>query len=172
MQRQCTRSDRMPNWTKVKVIFFNKEDADRFIKYDAKEGERVFSFESIVPSPKTEEECKKIYPSFYNKNGFKGIEPLEDRPWFHWYNWNYIYWGTKWDACDSEYVDNGVIELTFYSAWCYPEKVMDAMIHMTKGRVEITYADEDYNDTWHMTYVSGELRRKWMNYDECGMEAI
>lgn len=153
----------MPNWTEVRVVFFDKKDADRFIRYDAGDNERVFSFEDIAPTPKTAEECKEKYPEYYNENGFEGIQRLDDRPWFNWYNWHCGYWGTKWDAvCPAYRIDeDGSVELVFNSAWNYPTYVMDAMVKMTEGKVEITFADEDYDGTWHMTYEGGKFVQEW-----------
>ena len=80
-----------------------------------------FSFEKIVPPPK------------YKKVAIEGKEPLnykyvlENGEEFDWYNWNIDNWGTKWDRCDLEIIDNykNSICMRFETAWGPPEWIHD-----------------------------------------------
>ena len=72
-----------------------------------------FTYETVMPSPKTKEEC----PEEYIIKADMHIEKLSDRPWFDWYAWNNDNWGVKWDACDAR-LDEKCIK--FYSPWGAP----------------------------------------------------
>lgn len=40
-----------------------------------------------------------------------------------WYDWGYKYWGTKWNACDTEY-NEGSNSVFFYTAWSYVPNIV------------------------------------------------
>lgn len=44
----------------------------------------------------------------------------------HWYKWNTANWGTKWDACEVEVVEEDIdfIAYKFNTAWSYPESAL------------------------------------------------
>lgn len=107
-----------------------------------------------------------------NANGWDGIigrlelgnmrkqkSPLEfnDEEWTHfiqclqnrkahgfytWYEWNREHWGTKWNAYD---IKVGEDEISFETAWKFPEPVMRAIVKALPGLDFMwRYADEDY----------------------------
>lgn len=90
----------MPNWcentlsikgTKEQIIDFNK----RYLPNG------IFSFENIIPSPQTIEECPEDYILHNEEEANKHAlywDPTRPRNWFNWYDWNCHYWGCKWDA--------------------------------------------------------------------------
>lgn len=123
----------MPNWTNNTIVFESEEDCKKvweamclealdtkvlpdgnYIKFKIKR----FTYEAVIPSPKTKEECSEEYL-------INNYQSLEDRPWFDWYRWNNNNWGVKWDACNS-YQDNCCIY--FDSPWSKPfDKVFQAI---------------------------------------------
>ena len=74
---------------------------------------RRFTYETVMPSPKTKEEC----PEEYIIKADSHREKLYDRPWFDWYAWNNVNWGVKWDACDATLMEKSIV---FYSPWGAP----------------------------------------------------
>lgn len=75
------------------LIKMNEANKKRFRElYGVADESAEFSFEMVIPSPKTEAEC----PSRYKPSS--GSEELPERPWFNWYDWNLDHWGVKWDA--------------------------------------------------------------------------
>lgn len=109
----------MADMVENKISFNSKKDLQKFLNNGN------FSFENIIPSPKTLKELKAL------KNGDRYIltkddciEPLEDREWFNWYKWNSENWGTKWDASNVQLTQKTI---TFYTAWCPPKQVFDKM---------------------------------------------
>ena len=81
-------ADLVDNWIKM-----NKANKQRFRElYGVADESAEFSFEMVIPSPKTEAEC----PSRYKQPSHCVEQPA--RPWFNWYDWNVDHWGVKWDA--------------------------------------------------------------------------
>lgn len=90
----------MPNWcentlsikgTNEQIVDFNK----RYLPNG------IFSFENIIPSPQTIEECPEDYILHNEEEANKHCllwDPTQPRNWFNWYDWNCHYWGCKWDA--------------------------------------------------------------------------
>lgn len=118
-----------------KISFNSKKDLQKFLN----NGD--FSFENIIPSPKSLEELKAL------KNGDRyilteddGIEPLENKEWFNWYKWNTENWGTKWDASNIQLTQKTI---TFDTAWCYPKQVLDKMAEDNYDMEFIVKARED-----------------------------
>jgi hypothetical protein len=74
-----------------------------------------------------------------------------------WYDWNVREWGTKWDACDSDFDDNteethAGLYYSFNTAWSIPEQVY---IAITKQHPELSfqfYAEEEQG--WGAEYES------------------
>ena len=78
----------MPNWCMNTLEYSNRiDEISEFIKDESE----AISFNKIVPRPDE-----------FNEDG-------------RWYNWNIENWGTKWDACESSTVSDGVI--IFNTAW-------------------------------------------------------
>ena len=81
-------ADLVDNWIKM-----NKANKKRFRElYGVADESAEFSFEMVIPSPKTEAEC----PSRYKQPSHCVEQPA--CPWFNWYDWNVDHWGVKWDA--------------------------------------------------------------------------
>ena len=48
-----------------------------------------------------------------------------------WYTWRWDNWGTKWNACDSDFnFTNNKDELSvmFLTAWCFPDKILKELV--------------------------------------------
>ena len=53
--------------------------------------EYIMDFDLIVPEPRFKKDCPK--DCIVNKDSH--VEKDIDRPWFDWYNFHNLYWGTK-----------------------------------------------------------------------------
>lgn len=121
----------MPNWcqntlsikgTKEQIIEFNK----RYLP----NGD--FSFENIIPSPQTQEECPEdciIHnEEEANKHHFSW-DPTQPKNWFNWYDWNCYYWGCKWDVSRASVLQmENSIEILFDTPWTPPIPVIEKLI--------------------------------------------
>ena len=92
----------MPNWCYNEMTITGKpKDIHKLIK-QVKDDESVFSFEKVIPMPKSEKD--------------------------NWYNWRVANWGTKWNA-DIQYEtldqwENGEIFIEFNTAWDTPMPII------------------------------------------------
>ena len=106
----------MPNWVYNTLVFKSSKDLDKVWKgmqVEFPDG-NSFSYESIIPSPRTREECPA---GFLVENGVC-IERDDEKPWMDWYKWRNYYWGVKWDACDAD--TNFINSISFDSPWDRP----------------------------------------------------
>lgn len=150
----------MPNWTENRLEFNSQEEAEKVFngmqftktyyitdKYGNIIGEghneTIFSFESVMPTPKTKEECPE--DCLVDENSH--IELVSERPWFDWYKWKHKYWGVKWDASDP-YLDYEM--LYFNTPWCAPSYSLFQTI-ADKFNVEFTLAVNNEDDGWEET---------------------
>ena len=105
----------MPNWCNNIVTLKHKDPA--LIKRIAEEGEKGL-FNLFVPMPeqlRNTEKSTATPDEVYQKN-------IEQFGYASWYEWAHDNWGTKWDACEVdvlEQTDNS-IKLTFDTAWSPP----------------------------------------------------
>ncbi len=116
----------MPNWCycSITVSGDEKQVAAFFAKHIV---DGRFDFNTIIPEPKTKDECLE---AFY-VNADSHIQTDADRPWFDWYRWRCVNWGTKWNAHDTQYDEaNGTID--FDTAWSDPAPVIEALFNMYK----------------------------------------
>ena len=59
----------------------------------------------------------------------------------NWYEWSYTYWGTKWNSCGFDHIDNDTIQ--FDTAWNAPDLVFRKFFEKYQDReIEIWFADE------------------------------
>jgi len=104
-------------------------------KSDSNEDE--FDFEKVVPSPKTKEEC----PANCIANKDSSIVKEDSRPWFDWYKWNIINWGTKWNSyenCIDEDKEN-TLKIAFCTAWDPAIPVIKALANQIEEDFKYTY---------------------------------
>ena len=112
-------------------------------KYAGETEEYIMDFDLIIPEPRFKKDCPKN--CIVNKSSH--VEEDANRPWFDWYNFHNLYWGTKWNAYDG-YTKIGKTQLTFVfdTAWCVPHKIYAFLFTWCDEQcydLEIRYADED-----------------------------
>lgn len=140
----------MPNWISNTVTMERQCDCNIFDDY----GE--FDFNKIIPQPKNISECPPKYIIPESKRKISRIEILDDRPWFHWYDWNCENWGTKWGAFKTYKIDKNNIR--FKTAWCPPLKVIKALSKKYPNRmVKIYFVNEVYDGEHYLIYKNGKL---------------
>ncbi len=183
----------MPNWVTTEIKIRGKaEDLAAFVKkhivtykYDNGRSEDMLDFETIIPSPKTIEECPK--DCIANENSHIVIE--EDRPWFDWYKWNINYWGTKWNSSNTSYPETDSIlaqgsteiEIWLDTAWDPAMPVYNKLQEMYPNlKIDVYYGDEGGFFVGHL-HSDGEDEYYNGNYgrpepkaicDEIGMEYL
>jgi hypothetical protein len=67
----------------------------------------------------------------------------------NWYDWCNDKWGTKWDACHSEYSKDGeLVTIRFDTAWSEPQPVIRALVRKYPTlRFTHSFFHEDSSDT-------------------------
>ena len=141
----------MPNWCSNKLVVSasKKSEVENFLqKVRGDDGDGTieeFTFNSLVPRPKTEED--------------------------NWYDWNVQNWGTKWDASEpnvSLSENENIAHITFDTAWSPPiewlEKVAPQFPHLNftllyyEGGMGFA-GEQEYQEgeeMFHAQYDSGE----------------
>ena len=142
----------MPNWVKNRIEFDCPKElywkvCDKILKPwepGMEPGDRI-DFNRIIPEP----------------GAWTGDE---------WYHWRTEHWGCKWNACESEILDD---EQTFYfmTPWSHPEPVIRALAKMFPAvGIKHLYADEFPNYTGITEYRGGKkVSEEWYDEDGAGI---
>lgn len=139
----------MPNWVKNVISFPTKEELEKALAKIGVKNEEDFSFEKIIPSPKTKEDCPKEY--LLKKEDM--VAPDDERPWFNWYSWNNNNWSTKWDACEAM-VENSAI--WFDTAWSAPFPILSKLMELWKDfDFDVKGAEETGAYVYHIQHEKG-----------------
>ena len=149
----------MPNWTTNFVTMKGISKEKKLFT------DNNFDFNKIVPEPKTKEECIAKYGEKYIDNGDKHLQHDEDNEWFDWYSWHCDFWGTKWNACETDIEDDDCV--SFWTAWAEPDEIWVALSKMYPDRKisiyaeyeEGLYTESEYIDGKLNTYFEGEFDR-------------
>lgn len=142
----------MPNWVYVNLNMNGlcKKEELFSVKDD---GKKYLDFNKIIPEPKTKEECLEKYGEKYldsvdekgNSTHYLMHENSDD--WFNWYDWHRDFWGTKWNACYCNIVDDNTV--SFETAWSLPEPVLLKLSEIfpeEEINVSVSYEMEPYYD--------------------------
>lgn len=132
----------MPNWVyNTMTVTGSNQVLDRFTKQAA----TPYVTHHYNPIEKTRgEQLNEGELLFWNfakppesvLEEYWGPEPRHDNPYDamkretnHWYDWNHRNWGTKWEACDPEIIQEseGLITYHFRTAWADPRPVFEEM---------------------------------------------
>ncbi len=135
----------MPNWTTNYVTIEGEARALDQLKLQLATKHNPFDFNKLVPMPEelaqtvspvtvveTEDEAKAINAacrrSSFHSEQTKAITRRERGRRIaaygavDWYDWAQKHWGTKWNACDVEVLDESAthVNYRFDTAWCAP----------------------------------------------------
>lgn len=166
----------MPNHVRsvIKINKLKKDDIDLILKLVATcsrspekpEGEYFIDFDKIIPEPRTIDECPEDCVVASAKEA--GIEEDEDRPWFNWYKWHNLYWGTKWGAYDAyTIIGKSYVQFVFSTAWNIPMPILRKLA-LLGYNIEGKYADEDYGHNCGTYSYSNE--QDWIFNDESSLK--
>jgi len=120
----------MPNWCYNEMTITGKpKDIHKLIK-QVKDDESVFSFEKVIPMPKSEKD--------------------------NWYKWRVANWGTKWNA-DIQYEtfdqwENGEVFIEFNTAWDTPMPIIKKLSEQNPKLTFSFRVHEESNAFWQ-TYT-------------------
>ena len=137
----------MPNWT------YNYVEMKGIKKLDIYDKNGNIDFNKIVPEPKTKKECIEKYGERYIDNGDRHLQHSNGDEWFNWYDWHCDYWGTKWNAGDSNVEDDSV---SFTTAWAEPLPIWIELSKMCPNVEMKVYADYEEGFTVESIYVNGK----------------
>lgn len=141
----------MPNWVMNSVSVKGTKKQIKKFKETHFEG-KEFNFETIIPMPKTI---------------FRGDLSIEEVKKFGkencWYDWSIKNWGTKWNACNCEIVDENDTELLFNfdTAWAFPEPVMKKLCAMYPSMIFDASALEE-SDAFDLEWINNKGKLKYV----------
>lgn len=126
------------------------------------EEEYFIDFNKIIPEPKTIEECPEDCVVASAKEAH--MQEDEERPWFNWYKWHNVYWGTKWGAYDAyTIIGKSYVQFVFSTAWSLAYPIIHKL-DLLGCNIDVKYADEDTgNNCGRLTYTS---EQGWTHWDE------
>lgn len=162
----------MPNWVTTEIKIRGKaEDLAAFVKkhivthkYDDGSSEDKLDFDTVIPSPKTVEECPAEYVMMdaeEAKERHLGWDDNDPTNWFDWYHWNINNWGTKWNASNTSYPEadsilaQGSTEIAIWldTAWSPATPVYYKLQEMYPNLdIEVFYGDEGGFFVGHLHY--------------------
>lgn len=127
----------MPNWCCTNIKLKGKEaDIEAFMKKHIINDE--FDFETVIPFPNTKEECDPTFIVASAQDAHISEDP--NRPWFNWYKWSLVNWGTKWNASSTSYLEDFI---SFQTAWSPPVPIYNALVKQhPELDFEFVYAEE------------------------------
>lgn len=166
----------MPNWTQNTIRAEGPEAALRTFIDAIKGLEEPLDFDRIVPMPALLRSTSSGYRSFdgvehrawYQTQHRPFDNGIEDdaRPFTpeeqaalaeightDWYSWSIQHWGTKWNACHQEVLEQrpGYFELRFDTAWDMPQPIADKLFEMFPD-LEISWSWAHEHDGYTMRY--------------------
>ena len=91
------------------------------------------------------EKQKDENPDHFNEEielGRKYLINIAKYGYSTWYNWAYDNWGTKWNACEIEWISDNCVE--FETAWSFCHPIVQKLSEMFPTlTIEAEWADED-----------------------------
>ena len=86
----------------------------------------------------------------------------------NWYEWSNVYWGTKWNSCGFERIDDNTIQ--FDTAWNIPIPIFKELFKKYQDReIEMWFADEGIpENSGHIYKEKGSINFHidWQSSDE------
>lgn len=151
----------MPNWVRNHVEF----ETDKVLK-DCIDEKGNFDFNKILPMPKVLED-----------DGFDKMTQ-EERLLFlrdndncsDWYSWHTHFWGTKWNANETQVIDDYTVE--FDTAWSMPEEIFKAISKKYNTSINVKYADEDLGSNCGTSVYENGEEISWEDGDRDFAEKI
>lgn len=98
---------------------------------------KPISFWNMIAPPQDK------WNEYHGMNGWKDGKRHGESE-YNWYNWNNRYWGTKWDACDPEMVEDSAntISYTFNTAWSPPTCLEHLSAQYPDAEMTLRYVEE------------------------------
>lgn len=146
----------MPNWCDNEVRIYCEsekilEEVKNFCKGEIEsEGEireSSFCFGSIMPEPNYEETpVARAFPFIkaqFAKTDKERDTIMKNKPEVRegsWWDWRVQNWGTKWEAIELNYEEDGnEIQMNFLTAWSPPEGIYEALIDKFGNNIRISW---------------------------------
>ena len=132
----------MPNWCRNRVTVYGNEEEVSKVVYIFESKDTVFG--KIIPSPdwknipNEDGELPVVVEHKNPKTGEVSLVttefPKRKRNDDRWYEWNIANWGTKWNSCNTEIVDDtdNILSYRFETAWDCPREIAGALLRMKK----------------------------------------
>lgn len=126
----------MPNYV-TNVIICKENLLSKILNAD-----HQVDFSILIPEPTTKEQLISEYGENYVDNGDKHLDHKNTPEWFDWYSWNCDFWGTKWNAMDTDVKrEDGLCFVQFDTAWSPPTAWIDKLASL--GQPFILHWEEE-----------------------------
>lgn len=102
------------------------------------------------------------------KDAEKFYKAIDQTGYWSWYEWCCDHWGTKWDTCDSEYIDeNGnFLHYTFLTAWAMPFNALIALSNQyPQHKIEVHAGYESCRPDCIITFQNGSANKEDNTYE-------
>lgn len=141
----------MPNYVRTEIDFIgDPKDVMEVINFVTNEN-MDFDFRKIIPYPKYWE-CPEKYlvsPTDITKDEY-GLHSKKhslcldkEIPYLDWYSWQMDNWGTKWNACETAFFNDGS-GVAFETAWSFCCPILKKLSELFPTvEFAFRYADED-----------------------------
>lgn len=104
--------------------------------------------------------------------GKRAYENLKKYHHLDWYSWSIANWGTKWNACHTEYDKNNPNEINFDTAWSEIRVLISELSKQyPKNTFYYEYADEDIGYQTGYMHVQNNRILDECEYDDFSKEA-
>jgi len=150
----------MPNITTNVITLKGIGSDSRFYDMD-EDNKKHFDFGTIIPEPKSANECIEKYGTFYldsvdeNGHSLKNLMHNDNDTWFDWYSWHREFWGTKWNAMCTEIIDDDNVK--FETAWNAPEPVFAALSRMFPDTDVVVHSEYETGEICDSVYRDGKV---------------
>lgn len=145
----------MPNWVNNTIICKDSL-LSKMIN-----SERNVDFGILIPEPQTKEECR-AYGEKYIDNNDKHLEHNDDREWFNWYDWRCDFWGTKWNAGETNIrEEDGYYFVIFDTAWAPPQYWVEKLSKLGQPFILIWEEEQGFGEVECYNGKTNSLEKSW-----------
>jgi hypothetical protein len=142
----------MPNWCFNNLTVSKHSESGRKLidafrdNHKNEEGEAFATpFEDLLPTP---QELLDTEASHGNSNPETIAKHEANKAKYghaHWYDWRLANWGTKWEACEVQIIDEDedYAQIRFDTAWCSPENFLEWYAKQNPDVVFLNQYDEE-----------------------------
>ena len=92
------------------------------------------------------------------ERSYKFYKAMTETGYWSWYDWRIEYWGTKWNACDAELIEENedYLYYRFETAWTLPVPIFEALTKKFKDTTIKVNTIIEYCSGYKATFKDGQ----------------